>query len=352
MASRKAGILLVPVDGRMNPPHLGSSLKNRDMKSKRLIAGAFAYWLLFIAPASMAQAQTGGDPDTPRFEARAYAALFELRVTRANGSIVTGLEADDFAVYEEGRRRPIAAFEERNRVPVCLALLVDSGNNMSRDGLSTAKQLIFDLVHRLDPQDEVLVATYAKEVHYLSELTRDRRKLTEGLTNLAVGGRSGKLARLGSLFGSNAYTGYAVDETLLKMGQCRADNRFLLVFSAGFGNIGQATLDHLERAGVRFFGVGVYNRLGDAFNLGGDQKVRRRIEKRTGGIHYSSNYILEQVQDVAMALKHHYRVAYLPGDLAKDLVRRRVEFQLPDHPDWTLHWARVVQRETGAKSGF
>lgn len=280
--------------------------------------------------------------ETPRFLVSAYAALHEVRVTDRTGKPVLGLKRGDFIVKEDGQEREIIFGQENRNVAVTLGVLLDTGSAMSEKQIRTGKNLIFDLIHKLDSKDEILLATYDDEVHFLSPLTSDRLKLLESIRNISLGGRPRLWSRLGTLFASSANTGWAVDKTLLNLRRTKHPDRIILVISAAFGNIGKATQDHLQSAGVRFFAIRMRNSLGDIFNLGGDQTARKRIVEETGGISFDGDKILERIQLIHDSLKHYYLLAYDPADIEKPFSERKIQFLVSSHPYYRVHAVRRV----------
>lgn len=260
-----------------------------------------------------------------------------------------GLKADDFLVQEDGKPRPIVFFREESQEPIALSVLIDTGSNMSYEGILAAKDLFFRLIHRLRRKDQIQVATYAKDVHFLSSLTSDRYKLLEAWRNISPGGRPAKITRLGNLFVSTSNTGYAVDEALSRMKTSNTNEKIVMVISAGFGNLGEATQDHLELAGARFFAVSANNTLGDIFNLGGDQKARKRIVEHSGGLSFDLADTEEEVVRLAASMTDFYLIAYSPTELGRDLEKRDVSFQVPRHPQFSLH---VARRSHGSSSFY
>ncbi len=283
------------------------------------------------------------DTESARFRVEVYATLHEVRVTDPEGNPVHGLKREDFRVFEEGRRRNVLVAQEASEVPVTIGLLLDTGTAMSAAQIGIGKNLIFDLMHRLDPVDEILLATYDRKVHFLSPLTSNRLELLQALQNVSPGGRPGWWARLAHLFASDGNTGGAVDQLLLKLRSAAHPDRSLVVISAAFGSVGEATLDHIQEAGVRFFAVRMSNRAGDVFNLGGDQSARKRIVKSTGGISYGGETVLERIEQIRDTLKHYYLLAYDPADIQKDISERNVRFSVEEHPDYSIHVARKTR---------
>ena len=275
-------------------------------------------------------------PPDPHFEATVLANQLQVRVTDSQGKLVKELAAEDFIVMEKGQPRPIQLFEEVETAGVALSILVDVGSNMSRDAIRLAKKLVFDLVHLLDPEDEILTGAYGKDVHFLHELTEDRRVVAEGLWNLPTGGRPSRWKRLANLWVSTANTGYAIDESLLKLKKTRHTDKVVLVISAGFGNLGLATLDHLRLAGAQLVTVSMDNKLGNIFSLGGDQTAQCRVVRQTGGIGFSGSTIVGNINELRSAIKGYYLVGFSRADPEG---KANVTLKLRNHPDYTVHQA-------------
>jgi VWFA-related protein len=272
----------------------------------------------------------------PRFRAEAYAGLLEVRVTDQEGRPVPNLKQEDFQVREDGRPRKIVFFGREDSVPLSLGILIDTGSTMSDDYVSSARDMVFELVHLLDPDDEILLGGYDEDVHFVTGLTSDRKELVDGLWNIAARRRQKSFLR--DLFkGPDSRTGRAVDFTLLELKRARHGTKVILVLSAGFGAIGLGTLDHLEIAGARFFGISFPNKAGDVLGLGGDQMARKRVVEETGGISYSPQEVIGKLQVVRDALKKVYLLAYETGS-----GKQRAEISVVNHPEYRVHFAPRV----------
>ncbi len=301
--------------------------------------------MLALSTLSGGQQPPRKSPRDPRFEATVLANQLQVRITDSQGKMVRGLQREDFIVLDQGEPRPIQLFEEFENASVALSILVDVGSNMSQDAIRLAKRLVFDLVHLLEPGDEVLTGAYGKDVHFLHELTTNRRVISEGLWNLSTGGRPGKWSRLGNLWVSTANTGYAIDKSLLRLKKTGHTDKVVLVISTGFGNLGPATFDHLRLAGAQLLTVAINNKLGDIFSLGGDRAAQHRAVNRTGGIAFSGRTIRANINELRAAIKSYYLVAFSRADAAG---RANITVKLRNHPDYTIH----VPPRTRSSSSF
>lgn len=281
--------------------------------------------------------------DVPKYTVQAYSSLLQVRVIDSQGHPVNGLQREDFVVSENARPVPIIHFEERQREPVSLAVLLDVGSSMSRQQILLAKEFVFSLVHLLDPSDEILLAVYDRDVYFLSSLTKDRYELLEAVENIASGGRVGVWKKLAAGFGSSGMTGGAVDGALLELKQSAYKNKVVLVLSAAFGNLGRATMDHLALAGTRFFAISWKNRVGDALNLWGDRVSRGEILDESGGLSFPGPLAVEWAERISSSLKTFYLLAYEPAGSDEDGDRSKLQVRVPGKAGMQVSFARSVE---------
>ena len=115
-------------------------------------------------------------------------ALVQLNVGVVNqrGEAVTTLSSNDFAVYEDGVRRPIVAFEPTD-APFSLVLMLDmSGSTVNFRQQIRAAALRF--LDALSPDDRVSVVEFSgKGVRSLIGFSTDRNKVAYAINVLATG---------------------------------------------------------------------------------------------------------------------------------------------------------------------
>ena len=109
----------------------------------------FAFGLLTVPSLS---AQT--------FRARIETVLVTVTVHDADNRLITGLQQDDFEIFEDGILQPITQFTSE-RVPVSLGVLLDASDSMRGqpivDARSAVDRFVADL---LQPGDEAFVALF------------------------------------------------------------------------------------------------------------------------------------------------------------------------------------------------
>lgn len=115
-------------------------------------------------------------------------ALVQLNVGVVNqrGEAVTTLSSNDFAIYEDGVRRPIVSFEATD-APFSLVLMLDmSGSTINFRQQIRAAALRF--LDALSPDDRVSVVEFSgKGVKSLIGFTADRNKAAYAINILATG---------------------------------------------------------------------------------------------------------------------------------------------------------------------
>ena len=85
--------------------------------------------------------------------------IFATVLDRA-GRLVTGLNRDDFAVYDNGERQAISQFS-REYIPVSVVILLDTSSSMlSGKKLDNAKKALAQFLKRLHKGDEALLMTF------------------------------------------------------------------------------------------------------------------------------------------------------------------------------------------------
>jgi len=106
-----------------------------------------------------------------------------VNVTDKNGSIVSGLTKDDFAVFEDNRPQQIALFERQAEVPLNLTLAIDTSGSVRKDldeEANAARHFAHDI---LRPQDQMSVLEFETDVTELTPFTNNLSQIDH-----AVGG--------------------------------------------------------------------------------------------------------------------------------------------------------------------
>ena len=126
--------------------------------------------------------------DAFRFRSGVELVNVTATVTDDSGRFVSGLNKEDFVIYDDGAKQDITYFSS-DRVPVSLGILLDTSGSMNASKLATAKaaieRFIFDL---LGKDDELFFMEFANHPRMRQQWTRDRRAISRALDRVDASG--------------------------------------------------------------------------------------------------------------------------------------------------------------------
>src|SRR5690606_4307877 len=103
-------------------------------------------------------------------------------VTDRDGRFVSGLQKEDFAVFEDGQPQSITHFSNE-RVPVSLGIVLDISGSMSGEKFRAAELALNRFLYELlAPEDEIFIITFSDDVDLASDWTTDRGRLSRALS--------------------------------------------------------------------------------------------------------------------------------------------------------------------------
>jgi hypothetical protein len=108
-----------------------------------------------------------------------------ILVSDRSGRYVPRLSARDFILYEDGAQQEVAFFGSEE-VPFNVALVLDMSPSVqgSSDDIHDAA---IEFVRQLRPDDKVMVVSFDRRVHFLTDLTNNRRVLESAIRSTSTG---------------------------------------------------------------------------------------------------------------------------------------------------------------------
>jgi Ca-activated chloride channel family protein len=154
------------------------------MRRRPYISGLSALFLV----ASAGGVLVARAPQTPRAPFRTAIDLVSLNVTvtDAAGHHISGLSADDFVVFEDGRPQRLSYFAALS-TPLSVSLLIDTSSSMEQQ-LAVAQQAAIDFVSRLRPGDLAAIVNFDSRVEVQQPFTSDKQALESAIRDLRAGG--------------------------------------------------------------------------------------------------------------------------------------------------------------------
>lgn len=180
----------------------------------------------------------------PVFSAGAESVYLDVFVTR-DGAPVRGLVADDFEVFDGGRRVPVELVPT-DAVPLSAILVLDTSLSVSGPKLDHLRKACDAFVRGLGPRDQAVLLTFSNAVRLRAGLGDDRSVLEKALSETRAGGRT-------ALFDA-VFTGLLLAPTL-------PGRTALVVFSDGADTVswtgGTDVLAQARQSSTLVYAVGV-----------------------------------------------------------------------------------------------
>lgn len=138
--------------------------------------------LLFFAihPAGIRPQQ-----ETGRIRVQTTLVQVPVMVSDARGGPVVGLAADDFALFDDGVRQPLAFFATSSE-PIRIALLLDTSKSTA-PVLDRIRKAAAGFLEQLRPQDQAMLATFNGKINILCRFGTDVPELKEAIGGVGLG---------------------------------------------------------------------------------------------------------------------------------------------------------------------
>jgi Ca-activated chloride channel family protein len=120
------------------------------------------------------------------FKAGTDLVLLNVTVADAAGHLVTGLNQEDFQVYEDGVLQTVTNFS-REPLPIALSIALDTSTSMERK-LPVAQEAAAGFVRRLTPKDVAQIIDFDSQAQILQAFTNDKASLEQAIRRTQAGG--------------------------------------------------------------------------------------------------------------------------------------------------------------------
>jgi len=177
-------------------------------------------------------------------------ALVNVTVTDPLNRLVTGLERENFRVYEDGTEQEIVTLSSED-VPVSIGLVFDMSGSMS-DKVDKARQAAVQFMRTANPLDQFFLVSF-----------NDRAELTSGFTS------SVEELQTRMMFTASRGRTALLDAVYLGLSQMRGAHnakRALLIISDGGDNHSRYNendvKNFLKEADCQLYAIGIYDPIG------------------------------------------------------------------------------------------
>jgi Ca-activated chloride channel family protein len=248
--------------------------------------------------------------------------VVNVTVTDPFDRIVTGLDQENFQVYDEKVEQKIVAFSTED-APISVGMIFDCSGSMG-DKIQKSKEAALQFFKTSNPQDEFMLISFSDRPDMISGFTAKYENLQERLLTVKSGGRTALLDAI--------YLG------LSEMKKATTNRRALLVISDGGDNHSRYTESDIKRAvkesDVQIYAVGIFEPValrGRTTEEGNGPGLLAELSEVSGGRMFSvenTNELPDIAEKISIELRNQYVLGYKPSNLIRDGRWRRIRVKL------------------------
>ena len=249
-------------------------------------------------------------------------ALINVTVTDPYNRLVTGLETDNFRVFEDSIEQEVVTFSAED-VPISIGVIFDFSGSMANK-VAKAREAAVQFFKTANPQDEFFLVSFNERAELTSSFTNSVEDLQSRLMLTAPKGRTALLDAI--------YLG------LSQMRGAHNAKRALLILSDGGDNHSRYNESDIKRlvkeADTQLYAIGIFDPLGyrnrSPEELSGPSLLSE-VTEMTGGRVFAVEK-LDELPDIAskigMELRNQYVLGYRPSNKAHDARWRKLKIKL------------------------
>ena len=249
-------------------------------------------------------------------------ALVNVTVTDPYNRLVTGLEPDNFRVFEDNTEQEVLTFSSED-VPISIGVIFDLSGSMSNK-IAKAREAAVQFFKTANPADEFFMVSFNERAELTSAFTNSVEDLQNRMMATNARGRTALLDAI--------YLG------LSEMRGAHNAKRALLILSDGGDNHSRYNESDIKRlvreADTQLYAIGIFDPLGNRARtpeeLNGPSLLTD-VTDMTGGRVFSVEK-LEDLPDIAtkigMELRNQYVLGYHPSNKAHDARWRKIKIKL------------------------
>ena len=256
-----------------------------------------------------------------------------LTVTDPMNRLVTGLEKDNFVLYDNNIGQTIKYFSSED-APLTIGIIFDLSGSMSSKFVRARKALT-EFLRTSNPQDEFFVVGFNDRPAVIVDYTSDPDDVEARMVMLKPENRTALIDAV--------YLG--VDH----LRQAKYDRKALLIISDGGDNRSRYTEGELRRvvreSDMQIYSIGIFDNYAPTTEEQLGPTLLKEICEMTGGRLFEVGSDVGDLQDIATRisaeLRNQYVLGYTPSDPKRDGNWRKLRVKLlppPGLPILTVHF--------------
>jgi Ca-activated chloride channel family protein len=292
-------------------------VKVLDRKTARL--AALASLILLFAGTTIRGQQAPKKAQAPVFRVGVETVFLKVSVTDPLNRYVTGLEKENFKVFEDKVEQSIAHFSQE-AAPVSVGIIFDvSGSMKDNNNIQKAKNAIVRFLESGNPQDEYALITFNERTSLVQNFTNQSSTVRSEIAFRQAGGRT-------ALY----------DAVYMGLNQIKAgknDKKALILITDGEDNSSRYSISEV-REFAKESDVQIYA-VGEQGMLGYGRSLIQGVVSLTGGRAFFPNNFNEldyYIDLIHAELRHQYLLGYNPTNKTHDGKWRKIQVKL-DPPE-------------------
>ena len=257
--------------------------------------------------------------------------LVPLTVTDPMNRLVTGLEKDNFQVYDNNNPQTIKSFATED-APLSIGIVFDLSGSMTTKFLR-ARAALTAFLRTCNPQDEFFVVGFNDRPAILVDYTNDVEDVEARMVMLKPENRTALIDAM--------YLG------VNKLRQAKYARKALLVISDGGDNRSRYTEGELGRivreSEVQIYSIGIFDAYAPTEEEVNGPTLLNEVSESTGGRLFrvmDMQDLADIAQRISEELRNEYVIGYTPTDTRRDGQWRKLRVKLMEPqglPPLTVH---------------
>ena len=249
-------------------------------------------------------------------------ALVNVTVTDPYNRLVTGLELDNFRVFENNVEQEIEYFSSED-VPISIGVIFDLSGSMANK-VGKAQEAALQFFMTANPQDEFFLVSFNDRAEVLSTFTSNLEELQSRIFSASPKGRTALLDAI--------YLG------LSEMRTARNAKRALLILSDGGDNKSRYNERDIKRLGreadTQLYSIGIFDpfelRTRTAEELKGPSLLAEVTEQTAGRAFTveNANELPDIAAKIGSELRNQYILGYRPSNKSHDARWRKIKVKM------------------------
>jgi VWFA-related protein len=248
--------------------------------------------------------------------------LIPVAVTDPMSRFVTGLDKENFKLFEEKVEQDISQFSAED-APLSVGIVFDTSGSMGSK-LQKSRQAVAQFMKTANPEDEFFLIQFNDRPELMVGFTADTEEIQNRLTFIQSKGRTALLD--------------GVYMAMNQMKKARNPRKAILIVSDGGDNSSRYTESEVKNAvreaDVQIYAIGIFEQMQSRGRTPEEMSgpaLLGEMTEQTGGRHFAVDNLAE-LPDVAakigIELRNQYVLGYIPKNTARDGKYRRVQVKL------------------------